>query len=321
MISFSVPELIHTLERIPGLQRKDWENNQTGVDRGLEAVLIQRGNRELATYTLVRMRFAAMPDLHASCAAENWSPVDVRRLVTWARTQKGGGPHLTNVVDRAGARDTTDLSLLAALASLRYYHRRDDDNPAAKVPWSNDGLGRLGRLDMVRFLAPPTSGNFWRTKLETVKRLAAHVHNTDFSCMHEEQIIQSLRSVPKVGAETAAKIALFWLERPEPVIDTYLLSLLQRHGLMESAVPVSARARRELRAHLLSGAHAMATTRPEWPAWRVLSCLYLWACEIGRLHCRCDESVDPACPGARLKAAVKMRSCTSAPAACGRRIV
>jgi hypothetical protein len=34
------PRWFKTLERYPGLQRKDWEANQSGTDRGIESVLI-----------------------------------------------------------------------------------------------------------------------------------------------------------------------------------------------------------------------------------------------------------------------------------------
>ena len=59
MIHLDFERLFATLTKVSGLQRRDWEHNQSGTDREIEAVLIQRSPRELATYALARIRITA----------------------------------------------------------------------------------------------------------------------------------------------------------------------------------------------------------------------------------------------------------------------
>src|SRR5438876_1091554 len=89
------------LEKIPGLQRKEWELNQSGVDRGMEAVLIQRTTREIATYALVQLRFSAMSELRAACSTRIASDSMAEHVVAWAETQKPRPSMLLNVITSA----------------------------------------------------------------------------------------------------------------------------------------------------------------------------------------------------------------------------
>ena len=51
-----------------------------------------------------------------------------------------------------------------------------------------------------------------------------------------------------------------------------------------------------LRVFLITGAKKLELQRPEWPANRSLSSLYLWACEVGRFLCTCGKSPSAFCP-------------------------
>lgn len=296
--AIAVPALFAALQRFPGLQRKECEYNQSGADRGMEAVLIQRSTRELATYALVRLRLEAMPELRTTSSDADWTPSEVQGLLCWAQTQGAGGTMLAKTVTEEREQPTLNCRVLAALATLRFYHRREDQNPIVKVPWSEDGFERLAALDVNGLLEYPAQGTFWKRKFQTVQRLVAHVRGKDsLRVLDDEAVVQSLRSIPGVGEQTASMVALFWLGRAVPIIDTYLLRLLSDHHLLPTPFPMSSSNHTHLRRHLRQGAFAIEARHPEWPAARVLSCLYLWACEIGRFrYCKCATGASPSCP-------------------------
>ena len=111
-------EVYAALEKIPGLQRRDWELNQSGVDRGMEAVLIQRTTGEVATYALVHLRVSAMPELRAASGPLIGPDGETEYLLSWAETQKPKPSSLLNVVRRTT--DGNDGRRLVALAVLKY---------------------------------------------------------------------------------------------------------------------------------------------------------------------------------------------------------
>lgn len=297
MKSLDLVKLFAALERFPGLQRKEWQLYQTGVDRGLEAVLIQRCTRELATYALVLLRLEVMPELCAVCNTVDQPLSEMQSLLRWARTQGAGGSILANVVEREGSYTPPSRRVLAALASLRFYHCRDDQNSLVKSPWTEQGFARLAALDVCTLLTYPTHGAFWRKKFDTVKRLVTYIRGEDFSAMDDDSVARSLQSIPGVGEQTASMVALFWLGRPVPIIDMYLLRLLHDHHLLPVSSSMTVEDKANLRRHILQGARDIEASRPEWSAARVLSCLYLWACEIGRFrYCRCETGASPCCP-------------------------
>ncbi len=289
-------QLFEILEKIPGLQRKDWERNQSGADRGLESVLIQRTTREVATYALVQLRLVAMQELLA-----NDDPIpdetQTAELLSWARSQGPGGSMMMKVV--TNTTDPSDRRRIGALAVLRYYHNREDDNPVVKRPWTNEGMNKLTTLDVSSLLVYPTPGDFWRKKFETIQRLVDTVLRMNLPNLSDDQVLWDLRSIKGVGPQTASMVALFWLARPTPIIDGYLTRLLVNHGLVPGTLD-SSFAQDDLRRQLILGAQEMAVSRPDWPAHRSLSALYLWACEVGRLHCTCAKSPSPNCPVRRL---------------------
>jgi endonuclease III-like uncharacterized protein len=295
-LNFTFYNLFEKLENISGLQRKDWEHNQSGTDRGLESVLIQRTTREVATYALVQLRFAAMPELSAM---DNLLPSETKtsELLSWAKSQGPGGSMMIKVA--TSTPDTEDRRRIAALAVLKYYQKREDDNAAVKTAWTNNGLKRLPALDISSLLVYPTPGDFWRKKFETIQRLADIVMEMNLPNMSDDQVLWNLRNIKGVGPQTASMVALFWLARPTPIIDGYLTSLLVKHGLVLGTLD-SSDTQGELRRHLILGAQEMATRNPDWPAHRSLSSLYLWACEIGRFHCTCGKYPSPNCPIQRL---------------------
>ncbi len=295
-LNFTFKNLFEALENMPGLQRKDWERNQSGTDRGLESVLIQRTTRELATYALVQLRISVMPEL---LGIQGPLPDETKtdELLSWARTQGPGGTMMIKVATTTP--DSEDPRRIAALAVLKYYRSRKDDNAVVKHAWTDDGLKRLTELDVTPLLTYPIPGGFWRKKFETIQHLAGFILQSDLRELSDDQVLRNLRNIKGVGPQTASMVALFWLARPTPIIDGYLTSLLVKHGLVSGTLD-SSFAQDELRHHLILRAQEMATNNPDWPAHRSLSSLYLWACEIGRLHCTCGKSPSPNCPVRRL---------------------
>lgn len=75
------------------------------------------------------------------------------------------------------------------------------------------------------------------------------------------------------------------------------------HGFCRRAIPKKRKEREAFALHLVDEARQIEARQPEWPAARVLSCLYLWACEIGRLYCDCGTQAGASCPVARALAA------------------
>ena len=295
MLRIGFPHVFQAIEGFPGLQQKHWELNQSGIDRGMEAVLIQRAPRETATYALVRLRFAAMPELLVSCRSDHDGKADedTHALAEWGRTAGRGGTVLAGIIDAATG--TVTLGSLAANAVLTYYRDRRADNPAVKRPWTKEGLGRLPGVSVVPLLDYPCRGPVWRRKFETVKQLSAYVMGQDWRQLTNDEVLESLKSVKGVGNQTASMVALFWLRRPVAVIDSYLLRFLEQHGLIQGKIRNRC-ALDSIRREIQAGAAAIEKTRLEWPAWRVLSSLYLWLCELGRLHCTCLRSSQNPCP-------------------------
>src|ERR1041385_1579633 len=191
------------LEKIPALQRKDWELNQSGVDRGLEAVLIQRSPREIATYALVQLRLAAMPELRTACRIRATSDGTPQHLLDWAETQKPKPSMLMKVI--ASATDATDDRRVAAVSVLKYYRRRDDENPAVKAPWTSAGLDKIPSMDVGGLLKHPAPDNrFWRGKYDTVQRLVATVLAMDLPKMSDDDVVNALQEIQGVGPQTAS---------------------------------------------------------------------------------------------------------------------
>jgi len=293
MFNAQFSRLFESLERFPNLQRKDWEANQSGADRGIESVLIQQATREVATYALVRLKLAVISGLRGQCVVQEPTSLEKSELLKWAKGQGPGVTMLAKVLDQDES--TADLgSLRAAQASLRYYRCRAEANPAVRAPWTHDALSALQSLDVSTLSEYPTGGAYWQRKFETVKRIASFVGSGRWAGLSDEAVAQALRAIEGVGDQTASMVALFWLSRPVPVVDKYLISIMERHGLL--AKPVRTRGDRlELATYLRQGARVLELAKPEWPAWRVLSCLYLWCCELGREHCSCEGSLNRTC--------------------------
>jgi len=278
MLDFDFRKLFEALEKTEGLQRKDWELNQSGPDRGMESVLIQRTRREVATYALIRLRLESIPGLLNRCA-EEFSEKECENLLKWGRSQGGGGSMMAKKVEDSVTREYAGR--IAALASLRYYHKREDKNPAVKVAWTDEGFRTLLKLDVDPLLCYPTRGSVWLKKMRTLQSLTRTVTCSDFAAIGDKEVVHVLKSIDGVGDQTAAMTALFWLQRPVPVIDSYLLRLLESTNLVAEPVKNS-RMKGELHDFLSTAAREIEANRPDWPAWRVLSSLYLWACEVGR---------------------------------------
>jgi len=113
--------------------------------------------------------------------------------------------------------------------------------------------------------------------------------------MTDDEVLSNLKAIPGVGDQTASMVALFWLKHPISIIDMYLLRLLEQHDLLLEPIR-GVKSKNALFSLLKQEATSLSMQRTEWPPWRVLASLYLWICEIGRLHCICRESPDPACP-------------------------
>jgi len=107
--------------------------------------LIQRAPREIATYALVRLRFAAMPELLVTCRSACPCNADEDRtphaLAKWGKTAGPGGTSLARMLDTDSGIATP--ASLAALAVLEYYRDRRAENPAVRMPWTENGLRKL----------------------------------------------------------------------------------------------------------------------------------------------------------------------------------
>jgi endonuclease III len=296
-VPFDFAQLFTALVRVPGLQRRDWERNQSGVDRGIEAVLIQRSPRELATYALVRLRLACMPHLEGLLRESSCSAVDADGLSSWAIEQGGAAKTLARTASDEG-KPMGDYRCAAACAVLRYYRHREEPNALVQAPWTDGGFTNLTTLDVRALDEAPIRGAFWQAKLAKVQQIVRHVRRSAWDELPDDAVMRSLRSV--AGEQTAAMVALFWLGRPVPIIDTYLERLLRQHGLLPHAFQLNANAKVQLAMQITRGTEAYAQHHEDWTPARILSCLYLWACEIGRLRCDCDGGLGPTCPLARL---------------------
>ncbi len=272
MINFDVLKLFKRLQEIPGLQGGWWEMNQSGVDRGMEAILIQRCTREIATYALARLRLACMPEL-----AGRWE-ADIAEVIRWARTQGGGCSTMVKAIEMEGNRRTPRA--IAAAASLRYYHKRVYDNPVIKLAWTAKGLAAAETVSCEQFLTYPISGSTWARKYQTLLSLIRHIRQTPMARMTDDQVYQSLLSLSGVGPQSASMISLFWLDRPEPIIDDYLKRVLTAWSMVPTGSAMNGR--EALRSHLKKGAIQVSRSFPDWTPQRVLACIYLWCCEVGR---------------------------------------
>ena len=289
IIRFDFARLFAALKHVPNLQRRDWEQNQTGIDRGIEAALIQRSPRELATYALSRLRLACMP--HLQDYVQDLS-VD-EDLVAWGLHLGGAAKSLARMMCEPGS-PAEGCAALTAAAVLRYYRCREDPNPLVRSPWNEFGLERLATIDPGVLDEPPIRGAFWQAKLRNAQRLVCHVRQTQWDKLTDDAVMRSLQTI--TGRQTASMVALFWLGRPVPIIDTYLERLLRRHNLLSNEFSFNARGQAALAEHLRRGAAAYARMHSDWTSSRVLACLYLWACEIGRLRCDCSGVAGPTCP-------------------------
>src|SRR5205814_1886293 len=121
----------------------------------------------------------------------------------------------------------------------------------------------------------PTPDNiFWRGKYDTVQRLADTILAADLPQMSDDGVVNVLREIKGIGPQTASMVALFWLERAVPVVDTYLLRLL-RHCDPWKVWLESRSGEEELRRNLVQWARKTERERPEWRANRSLASLYL----------------------------------------------
>ncbi len=274
MINFDVQAFFKRLQAIPRLQNSQWELNQSGVDRGMEAILIQRCTREIATYALARLRLACMPDLRG----DGQDQPDLDELIRWAKTQRGGCNTMMKAIKMEG--DHRTPRAIAAAASLRYYRNRADENPVVKSPWTEKGLAAAETVPHEAFLGYPTSGSMWARKYQTVTTLVRHIRQTPMAKMTDDQVYQSLLSLSGVGPQSASMISLFWLDRPEPIIDDYLKRVLTAWSMVPTGSAM--KDREALRSHLKSGAVQVSHALPGWTPQRVLACIYLWCCEVGR---------------------------------------
>lgn len=296
MILLDCARLFAALAQVPNLQRRDWERNQSGTDRGLEAVLIQRSPRELATFALARLRIASITELREVCQRNFCDPAEAAQLSTWGLNQGGAVKTLANMVKLVST--VTNDKFVSALATLRYYRCREEPNPVVQRAWTEAGLERASIFDCRMLDEPPIAGAFWQRKLEKVKDLIRHVQAASWVGLSDTEVVKSLRSV--VGEQTASMVALFWLGRPIPVLDSYLERLLRRHGLLPESVRFTGQAKAKLGMELVEGADRFSAEHTGWSPARVLSCLYLWACELGRLHCDCRDGPGVNCPLPRL---------------------
>lgn len=250
----------------------------------MESILIQRCPREIATYALARLRLACMPGLVQAAQSDSaFDRAEAGTLVSWAKTQAGGCSSMMKVLEMEKLPGS--LRALAAGASLRYYRNRSDSNPIVKTQWTQDGLAVAATMTCGQFLEYPTSGNTWARKYRTVFNLVDHNARIPIAEMTDDEAYQSLLSLSGIGPQSASMISLFWLDRAEPILDEYLQRVLKAWEMLPAGSTGKSRGgSEELREHLRRGAGVVADSVPGWTPQRVLACIYLWCCEIGRFR-------------------------------------
>ncbi len=186
----SIVGLYSALKQDTRLQ-KNWEMNQSRIDRALESPLIARTPREVATAALLVMKIRCEPAV-APCQV---APPD-DGLIAFGRTQGPGGSRLANVIQAA----PDDLVVAAASATLMYYLDRSASNPLVKKPWSTDGLktsAQASPSDLIHPLLRPT----WSERKAVAVSSIASLVMQDIRVWGDQQLHSALRSIPGLGPE------------------------------------------------------------------------------------------------------------------------
>ncbi|MFH1619886.1 MAG: hypothetical protein ABIG11_08275 [bacterium] len=140
-----IEKLYKALRDDPRLQ-KDWERNQPRIDRALEAILIVRTPREVATACLLACKLRFEP-----AAAACRPPAFDNGLISWARTQKQGGARLANIVEEKTPADQEARTAVDNSTSLSWMFPLQRSRPLAAVGGqaraNNSGLARIRFFD------------------------------------------------------------------------------------------------------------------------------------------------------------------------------
>lgn len=250
--------------------QRDWERNQPRVDRALEAVLIARESREVATAVLLSIKLRCEP------GAALLQPLPDERLLSFARSQGRGGCRLAKLIE-AGVQ-VDEVTRAAAIHALQYYRDRSDPNPLVRLNWSAEGLRILAGSPVEEIIRPPLQPTWARRKAAGIRELAALLVQPPF--LTEAELRQCLRAIPGLGPERADAAGVFAFRRGWPIVDEYLWRLLGRHGL----IPASQRGitRYDHRCQVFEVQWQELVASQVASPDKLAATLYLWACEAER---------------------------------------
>ena len=265
-----IVELYGCLSRDTRLQ-KTWERNQPRVDRSLEAPLIVRTPREVATAALLVVKLRFEPQAHTHLLATRDAD-----LIAFARSQKPGGSRLANLLEGTQA---DGIARSTAIHSLLFYRDRSAENPLVRLPWSGEALRALALADPGTLVNPSLRVTSPRAVAGVVG--VAALLMSDAHALDDESLRAALLAIPGVGPERADAVGVFGLRRTWPITDDYLWKLLLSHGCIpQDAARCTTYQQRQrfFRPHWA----ALVKSRPSEDPNELAATLYLWADEAAR---------------------------------------
>jgi len=270
----TIVDLYRCMQVDPRLQ-KDWETNQSRVDRCLEAPLIVNTFREVATAALLWLKLRFETDSR-DVPVSGFSP----ELLTWARDHRRdsckGGPRLANVVQNP---ESTDDERHSAIASLHFYHDRAGPNSLVRLRWSDAGIRALAQAPPLETVTPRLRVTNWRKASEGVVAVAALLLDPP------SPVTRPLPKMPGIGDERSDAIGVFALRQGWPIIDKALWELCSNHGVLspEEAPVASYPARRKVFAKYWD---ELKRALPSDEPGNLAATLYLWSNEASRFGFR-----------------------------------
>lgn len=273
-----IVKLYQSMKHDERLQR-DWERNQPRLDRALEAPLIVRTPREVATAALLAIKLKFEPDAKAYQGIRPELPAlrDAQTL------EKRVASRLLKVLQ---SDEADEIAKSAVAHSVNYYVDRAGDNPLIRIPWSTNALQLIASAPPEEIINPalkPTMGiNSTGTTIANLSRLFLE----DSQELGDAELQARLRSkeFTGLGPERADAVGVFAFRRPWPIVDEYLWRLLHDHRLItdqEAGVGSYDARRRNFERHWQELLSAYPNNANELAAT-----LYLWADEASKFGYR-----------------------------------
>jgi len=269
----TIIDLYSSLEADARLQRA-WRENQGSRDRCLEAPLIVKTPREVATAALVWLKLKFDPEFK-----DSQKLIPEEDLLDWAyRNRKDrciGGPRLVNLCRNPAA---TEEERQSAIASLLFYRDRFTKNPLVRTDWSDVGLQSLAASAPQDVVAP-------LLKVTSKYAPMGVIGVAQLLCTPPDVISYPLPKIPGVGEERSDAIGVFGFRQGWPITDENLWQLCAVHGLL-NPTQAAATSYKERRKQFQPHWEALTNARPQIDPSELAATLYLWANEAGRYRFR-----------------------------------